>query len=180
MYWLELTSKSGLFIRFWSFITDPVIKFFQLVCPFKLGAKALSPVIMIFFILLVATGINYFLIYDLYELDFTPRQLYFMIFFTNFFFTFLSLFYILLFSMVFRQLMLWLKPLLKSNNPCLVGILKTTEPLLEPLKGYFPYQPRWLDLKIIFFILGLYTTSFVFKNLIKSFIKIFNNYYGNY
>jgi YggT family protein len=76
--------------------------------------------------------------------------------------------------MVIRLIMSLVNP--SFENPLVLFIYAVTEPLLSPLRRWFPYGPRGLDVKALVFLIAMVVAYLLLDQLRMVFIPYLPTY----
>jgi YggT family protein len=137
-------------MRFLSKCTDPLLNFTRRVIPLHLGGLDFSPIILIIGLNLLGNLLTGGLVLLGRGL---PLSYLFPFLAINLLNMIQSIIFLLGVIMAVRVILSLVNP--SYYNPLVMFVYGITEPLLAPLRPWFPTGPKGLDIKAIVFIIGL-------------------------
>jgi YggT family protein len=146
-------------MRFLSSITDPVLDLARRWFPLRLGGIDFSPIIIIIVLNFLAGPLGAF--FSLVGKG-APVSVAFPIIVTMLLQILSYLTWLLMILMVARIIISLVNP--PYNNTLVLIVYGLTEPLLAPLRRWFPKGPKGVDIKAVVFLIGL----FLFDSLITN------------
>jgi YggT family protein len=169
--WVNPSGQTPL-MRFLYKSTNPALNFTRKICPFVMGGLDFSPVLLLLSLNLLAFFFRASLIY-------IGRGFSLLVAFPILAQALLSLVqtlnWILIILMVARVIISQVNP--SPYNPLVMVVYGLTEPLLAPLRRWFPKGPKGLDIKALIFIAGLMIFNVV---VIDTFMKISQEWIFSY
>jgi YggT family protein len=148
-------------------VTDPALNLARRVCPLVLGGLDFSPIILILALQLIGNILSVSL---LLAASNQPFSLLLPVLLLQILRLVKSIAFFLIILMVARIILSLVNA--SRYNPIVMAIYGITEPLLAPLRRWFPDGPRGLDVKALIFLIGLIiVNNFIIDGLITIIIK---------
>ncbi|MDR2302698.1 MAG: YggT family protein [Deltaproteobacteria bacterium] len=168
--WVSPSPYSSL-MRFVSSLTDPPLNWFRKRFPLILGGLDFSP-----FIFVIALAILRIAIVGGLQLRAVNQPLSILWPFMAYQLTSMIQSFIVFLGiiMVIRLIMSLVNP--SFENPLVLFIYAVTEPLLSPLRRWFPYGPRGLDVKALVFLIAMVVAYLLLDQLRMVFIPYLPTY----
>jgi YggT family protein len=152
-------------MQFLSKITDPPLIWFRKRCPLVLGGLDFSPFLFIIVLALVRVFLVAGLRLKAYH---QPLSQLFPLMALQITSMLQSFIFLLGIIMVIRLIMSLVNP--SFQNPLVLFIYGVTEPLLSPLRRWFPYGPKGLDIKALVFLIATIVAYLLLDQLKMVFI----------
>jgi YggT family protein len=143
-------NPNSTFMRILSGLTDPALVFARRAFPLRLGGLDFSPIVLILLLTLAGSLVSGGLTLLAQG---RPLSLLLPLLAFQILSMIQSIIFLIGIIMLIRLILSLVKP--DMYNPAVMFIYGLTEPLLAPLRRWFPRWPRGLDVKALIFIVGL-------------------------